>query len=116
MRTPRLARLVVLLVIATLTGSCATSTTIHENAKRVVAGQPVDGEGMKRAVTKDSKEIETNLEQVRQKIEEAFNRLKTAAEQSWGKKDTKVPSKTVYVKYSNHYKNRVVTDFDHGVI
>src|SRR5262249_23274415 len=47
---------------------------------------------------------------------EGVTKLKTAAEQSWGKKDTKVPSKTVYVKYTNHYKNRVVTDFDHGVI
>ena len=116
MRACRLATLAVLLAVATLIGSCATGTTISENAKRVASGQPVDGEGMKRAVTKDSKEIEANLQQLRIKIEEAFTKLRTAAEQSWGKKDTKVPSKTVYVKYSNHYKNRVVTDFDHGVI
>ncbi|HXJ84943.1 MAG TPA: murein transglycosylase domain-containing protein [Candidatus Methylomirabilis sp.] len=116
MWTRRLTKLLLLLAIAILGGSCATTKTIPQNVQRVVAGQPVDNEGMKRALEQDKKEIQAEVQQMRRKLEEAFAKLSTAVQQHWGQKDVKVPSKTVYVKYSQHYRTRVVTDFDHGLI
>lgn len=35
---------------------------------------------------------------------------------SWGKKDTRLPSRTHYVKYTQNYKSRAIVDFDTGTI
>jgi membrane-bound lytic murein transglycosylase C len=35
---------------------------------------------------------------------------------TWGKKDTRLPAKTQYVKYSQNYKSRAIVDFDAGAI
>src|SRR5215470_4498522 len=105
----RFTKLFLLLVIAALGGSCATTKTIQQNAERVATGKPVDNESMKRAVEADTKDIV-------KKFEETYAKLKTAVEQRWGQKDAKVPTKTVYVKYSQNYRSRVVTDFDHGLV
>ncbi len=42
--------------------------------------------------------------------------LRTNVQKRWGQKDTKVADRTVYVKYTQGYKSRVVTDFDQGFL
>ena len=110
------AEFVLLLVVAALSGSCTTVKTIEENAERVVSGQPVDTEGVKRAVAADTRDLEAHLQQLRRKFEEALAKLTADVQQRWGQKETKVATRTVYVKYTQHYTSRVVTDFDHGLL
>jgi peptidoglycan lytic transglycosylase C len=116
MWTGRPAKLVVLLMVVTLGGSCATTKTIENNARRVISGQTLDTDGMKRAVAADTKDIEANVQQLRRTFEQALAKLRTDVEQRWGQKETKVANRTVYVKYTQHYTSRVVTDFDHGLL
>jgi membrane-bound lytic murein transglycosylase C len=35
---------------------------------------------------------------------------------NWGKKETKLPSRTSYIKYTQNYKSRAIVDFDAGSI
>lgn len=44
------------------------------------------------------------------------NLLFGKASGSWGKKDTRLPSRTHYVKYTQNYQSRAIVDFDAGEI
>lgn len=116
MRTHRAAALALVIVIATLSGSCATTKTIGKNAQRIFNGQAIDNEGVKHAVAADTKVIEAEFRQLRRKFEQALAKLKTNVRQRWGQKEIKVADRTVYVKYTQGYRSRVVTDFDHGFL
>ncbi|MFI5284292.1 MAG: murein transglycosylase domain-containing protein, partial [Candidatus Dormibacterales bacterium] len=105
-----------MLLLASLSGSCATTKVVGENIHRVVNDQPVDRQGLSQAVTSDTKNIEAGLQQLQRKFAEVLAQLKTNVQQRWGQKDTKVAERTVYVKYTQGYKSRVITDFDHGFI
>ena len=116
MWTGRPAAFVALLVMATVCGSCATAKTIERNTQRVLSGQAVDTEGMKQAVAADTKELDAHLQQLHRKFAEALAKLRTDVQRRWGQKETRVANRTVYVKYTQQYKSRVVTDFDHGLL
>ena len=100
---------------AAVTG-CATSKIVGDNVKRVVKGGAVDTTGLNQAVAADTKDAASNLEVLRHKFEEALAALKSNVQKRWGSGDTKVADRTVYVKYTQGYKSRVITDFDHGVL
>jgi membrane-bound lytic murein transglycosylase C len=112
----RIAACGVALAAAALASSCATSKIVGQNVQRVVNGQSVDTTGLNQAVTADTKDAAANLEILRRKFAEALAALKSNVQQRWGQKDTKVADRTVYVKYTQGYKSRVITDFDHGVL
>lgn len=104
------------LVLATLATSCATTRTTVENVERVAKGGSIDGGAMKQALTADRKTIGSDLVVLRQRLASAFAQLEANVRKHWGSRDTKVASRTVYVKYTQGYETRVVTDFDHGVV
>ena len=112
----RLAKCVVILGVASVSANCATTKVVGDNIQRVANHQPVDESGLKQAVASDTKDLETNLQQLRRKFEEALAQLKTNVQKRWGQNDTKVADRTVYVKYTQGYKSRVITDFDHGYL
>lgn len=97
-----------------MSASCATSKVVGTNVKRVVNGQSMDGSGLNDALAKDTKDIETNLQVLKKKFAEAYLALRANVQKRWGDKDAKMADRTVYVKYTQGYKSRVVTDFDHG--
>lgn len=103
------------LCAAALTG-CATSRVVGENVKNVVKGESVDTSGLGGAVASDRKTASEHFDQLRRKFDEALAALKANVQKRWGKGDTKTAEKTVYVKYTQGYKTRVITDFDHGLI
>ena len=109
-----LSRSVVIVAAASLGASCATSKIVGDNIHRVVNGQPIDKSGLNQAVVSDTKVIEANLQQLQHKFAEALAQLKSNVQTRWGRGDTKVAERTVYVKYTHGYKSRVITDFDHG--
>jgi membrane-bound lytic murein transglycosylase C len=110
----RLAGCCTVLAAVTLTASCATSKIVGENIHRVVNGQPMDRTGLTQAMASDGKDLETNLQQLRRKFAEALAQLRTNVQKRWGQNDAKVADRTVYVKYTQGYESRVITDFDHG--
>jgi membrane-bound lytic murein transglycosylase C len=107
-------RSVITLIAASIAVSCATSKVVGTNVKRVYNGQSIDQAGLSQAVASDTKDMEANLQQLRRKFAEALTQLRANVQKRWGQKDTKVAERTVYVKYTQGYKSRVVTDFDHG--
>jgi membrane-bound lytic murein transglycosylase C len=112
----RLSRCIVVLWVLSLGASCATTHSVGQNIQRVANGQSIDRTGLNQAMASDTKTIETNLEQLRRKFAAAVAALRANVQKRWGQRDTKVASRTVYVKYTQGYASRVVTDFDHGFI
>ena len=62
-----------------------------------------------RLVVRDLKAVQRDYQKLQQAL---FGK----ASGSWGKKDTRLPSRTQYVKYSQSYKSRAVVDFDAGTV
>ncbi|MEJ0006592.1 MAG: murein transglycosylase domain-containing protein [Steroidobacteraceae bacterium] len=107
-------RLMTLGVIA-LISSCATSHVVKDNVTRVIKGQPMDNSGYKQAVASDTRTIETQLGELRQKFDKEVTTLRANAQKRWGK-GARVADRTVYVKYTQGYNSRVITDFDRGLL
>jgi membrane-bound lytic murein transglycosylase C len=114
MRFRLFLKLAPVLGAAILAASCATSKVVGDNVQRVIKGQPTDTTGLGQAVASDTKDMEANLAVLRKKIVEAYAQLRANVQKHWGQNDAKVADRTVYVKYTDGYKSRVVTDFDHG--
>jgi membrane-bound lytic murein transglycosylase C len=99
-----------------LISSCATTQSVGTNIKRAYDGQPVDQKELSQALASDTKDAEVRLSVLRQKVEAAYAQLKANVQKHWGQSDSKVATRTVYVKYTQGYKSRVITDFDHGTL
>jgi len=112
----RLTGCVVVLLALSLGASCATTHSIGENIQRVANGQSIDRTGLNQAMASDTKVIEANLIELRRKFAQAVAALRANVQKQWGQRDTQVASRTVYVKYTQGYASRVITDFDHGFI
>jgi membrane-bound lytic murein transglycosylase C len=112
----RVAKCAAVLLAANLSVSCATTKVVGANIQRAAKGQPIDQKEIGHAVTTDTQDMEANLQQLRSKFQEAVAKLKTNVQKRWGQNDAKVADRTVYVKYTQGYKSRVVTDFDHGFL
>jgi len=112
----RLTRSVVVLLALSVGASCATTQSIGQNIQRVASGQSIDRAGLNHAMASDTKTIEANLVELRRKFAQAVALLRTNVQKHWGQRDTRVASRTVYVKYTQGYASRVITDFDHGFI
>jgi membrane-bound lytic murein transglycosylase C len=112
----RLTACIVAFVLVTLSASCATTKSVGTNIQHAYNHEPIDKQGLSQALASDTKDVEANLVVLRHKIEAAYALLKTNVQKRWGQNDTKVANRTVYVKYTQGYKSRVITDFDHGTL
>jgi membrane-bound lytic murein transglycosylase C len=110
------ATLIVIFTAAALSSSCATSKIVGADIQSVAKGQQMDNSGLTKALASDTKDLETNLQVLRRKVAEAYSQLRANVQKRWGKGDTQVADRTVYVKYTQGYQSRVVTDFDHGLL
>ena len=93
-----------------------TTKSVGTNIQRVANGGSVDQKELTSALSSDTKDMEANLATLHTKLEAAYAVLKTNVQKRWGNNDAKVANRTVYVKYTQGYKSRVVTDFDHGYL
>jgi membrane-bound lytic murein transglycosylase C len=105
-----------MLMLGGLIASCATTKVVGTNIQRVANGGSVDQKELTTALASDTKDMEANLATLHTKIEAAYAVLKTNVQKRWGTNDAKVANRTVYVKYTQGYNSRVVTDFDHGFL
>jgi membrane-bound lytic murein transglycosylase C len=112
----RLTACFVAFVAVVLGASCATTKSVGDNIQHAYNHEPIDKQGLSQAIASDTKDMEANLAVLRRKFEAAYAQLKTNVQKRWGQNDTKVANRTVYVKYTQGYQSRVITDFDHGTL
>jgi membrane-bound lytic murein transglycosylase C len=109
MRVPHVAKCLVLIAAAGLTASCETSKVVENNIRQVAGGGKLDGSGFGDAITHDT-------ERLKAQMAAAFASLRSNVQKRWGQGDTKTADRTTYVKYTQGYKSRVVTDFNQGML
>jgi membrane-bound lytic murein transglycosylase C len=100
---------------AALGASCATTHVVKDNVTRVVKGQPMDNSGYAQARASDLHDIQLELSHLREKFAQEVATLRANAQKRWGA-GAQVADRKVYVKYSQGYNSRVITDFDHGIV
>jgi membrane-bound lytic murein transglycosylase C len=116
MRIRYLAKSMGIVAAAGLVVSCATTQVVGSNIKAVANGGSVDTTHLGDALRTDSAVMEKQLQVLRQQFAAALAALRSNVQKRWGQGDTRTADKTTYVKYTQGYKSRVVTDFNHGVL
>jgi membrane-bound lytic murein transglycosylase C len=116
MRFRRLIKNLSIVTATALSVGCATSKIVGHNVALVAQGQSTDSTGLGEAWRSDAQDMEKGYQIVKKKAAEAYAVLHANVQKRWGQGDSKVADKTVYVKYTQGYKSRVVTDFDHGTL
>jgi len=114
-RLPRAGGFTMIVIAAALGASCATSHVVKDNVTRVVKGQPTDYSGLPDAGRHDFEGVQKELGELRAKFAQEVATLRANAQKRWGK-GAQVADTKVYVKYSQGYNSRVITDFDHGIV
>ena len=64
----------------------------------------------------DPLQLARDLKEAKSDFDKLMYALSGNVRKSWGKKETKLPERKTYVKYSNEYKSRAIVDFEHGEI
>jgi len=105
-----------MLAVAGLTASCETTKAVGNNFKTVYNGGQVDTAAIGVAMKTDQAAMEVQLQELKQKMAAAFAALRSNVQKRWGQNDTKTANQTTYVKYTQGYKSRVVTDFHRGLL
>ena len=72
--------------------------------------------GRATAYTRDPRVLVADLRAVKRDYERLEAFLTGRVNGSWGRKETKLPSRTQYVKYTQNYRSRAVVDFDAGQV
>jgi membrane-bound lytic murein transglycosylase C len=116
MRVHHVAKCMVLIAAASLSASCETTKAVGSNIKTVYNGGSVDQTQLKEAAQIDAGTMGKELAQLKTKFALALETLRTNVQKRWGQGDTKTADTTTYVKYTQGYKSRVVTDFNRGML
>lgn len=95
-----------------------TARTVTDIAK---ADDPeaVLREGLKRRADlyeRDPQVLIGDLRSLRRDYDKLVSVLTGKVDKEWGKKETKLPSRTSYIKYTQNYQSRAIVDFDAGSI
>lgn len=101
--------------------SVATSGTARSIAQIAASGSP---EAAARALLRRKQasylrnplQLASDLKSVQRDFNQLMDVLRGNAGKKWGKKETRVPDRTHYVKYTQGYLSRAVVDFDRGEI
>ncbi len=102
-------------IAVTKTPTAKTITDITKADSRDAAIR----EGLKRradAYERDPQVLISDLRRLKRDYDILMAALTGNVNRNWGKKETKLPSRTSYVKYTQNYKSRAIVDFDTGAI
>lgn len=83
----------------------AQSKDIEETLKRRAESYARDPEAALR-----------DLRAVKRDFDSLWAALTGNVKKTWGKKEVKLPDRTVYVKYTQNYRSRAIVDFDRGEV
>jgi membrane-bound lytic murein transglycosylase C len=95
-----------------------TARTVTDIA-RADSPEAVLREGLRRRAElyeRDPQVLVNDLRTVRRDYDRLVAVLTGKVDKEWGKKETRLPSRTSYVKYTQNYQSRAVVDFDTGAI
>ena len=73
-------------------------------------------EQRKAAYERDPRALVSDIRGLQRDYRRVTSLLFGRASKSWGRKDTRLPSRTHYVKYTQNYRSRAIVDFDAGEI
>lgn len=109
-----------LLGVAPLIGAgCETSQTMFKSMEQML-GTGDHGRilaDIKEAAARgDAETLGQELLRLRADFDQLLATLKDKVTERWGQQEVKVPSRTQYVKYTQNYDTRAVTDFDQGTV
>jgi len=90
-------------------GKIATSDD-RTAAARAIASQRGD------AYERNPQQLINDVRQVERDYQRLVDLLTGNVNRTWGKKETKLPTRSTYVKYTQNYMSRAVVDFDAGRI
>lgn len=101
--------------------SVATSGTARTVAQIATSGSPEAAarailQGKKNAYMRNPLQLASDLKAVQRDFRNLMDVLNGKAGKTWGKKDTRLPDRTHYVKYTQGYLSRAIVDFDLGEI
>ena len=65
---------------------------------------------------RDPQSLINDIRQVERDYQRLVGVLTGNVNRTWGKKETKIPTRSTYVKYTQNYMSRAVVDFDAGRI
>ena len=97
------------------TPTAKTITDIAKSDNREAAIR----EGLKRRADlyeRDPQLLVSDLRGLKRDYDNLVSVLTGNVNRNWGKKETKLPSRTSYIKYTQNYKSRAIVDFDTGTI
>lgn len=95
-----------------------TASTITNIASAKDSGSALRAALKARADTyeRDPQVLISDIRTLKRDYEKLINALTGNVNKTWGKQETKLPSKTNYVKYTQNYKSRAIVDFDAGTV
>ena len=102
-------------IAVTKTPTAKTVTDIAKSDNR----EAVIREGLKRRADlyeRDPQVLINDLRGLKRDYDSLLAVLTGNVNRNWGKKETKLPSRTSYIKYTQNYKSRAIVDFDAGTI
>jgi membrane-bound lytic murein transglycosylase C len=102
-----------LAVAKTPTAKTVTDIAKSDNREAVIR------EGLKRRAElyeRDPQVVISDLRGLRRDYDNLVSVLAGNVNRNWGKKETRLPSRTSYIKYTQNYKSRAIVDFDAGTI
>ena len=65
---------------------------------------------------RDPAQLIQDIKVAKHDFDNLMNALSGNVQKKWGKKETKLPGRKTYVKYSKQYKSRAIVDFERGEI
>ncbi|HKB84510.1 MAG TPA: murein transglycosylase domain-containing protein [Burkholderiales bacterium] len=102
-------------IAATKNPTARTVTDIAKADNR----EAVIREGLKRradAYERDPRVLVSDLRGLKRDYDNLVSALTGNVNRNWGKKETRLPGRTSYIKYTQNYKSRAIVDFDTGAI
>ena len=102
-------------IAVTKTPTAKTVTDIAKSDHREAAIR----EGLKRRAElyeRDPQVVISDLRALKRDYDSLVGVLTGNVNRNWGKKETKLPTRTSYIKYTQNYKSRAIVDFDAGTI
>jgi membrane-bound lytic murein transglycosylase C len=65
---------------------------------------------------RDPTQLARDLKVAKHDFDNLMDALSGNVKKKWGKKETRLPERKTYIKYSRQYKSRAIVDFEHGEI
>ncbi len=96
---------------------CATAERVLQTAEQAATEGADPDQIVDAVMQREASALEEELRRrLRDQLESLLAALVDEVREEWGNEEVKVPERKVFVKYTEHYQTRAITDFDRGTI